>query len=565
MEECQMNIRRKNRWWLFAVALILGLVALSAGAPGVAADGKWYGEYFSNPSLSGGPTFTRYDDRIYFEWRTGSPGDLPDDNFSVRWTRDEWFEAGLYRFSYYSDDGIRIWVGDTLVVDDWRDRQAEWDFVDHYIPRGTHTVRVEYYERTGAARLQVGWERVGPGEAWRGEYFDNRELEGGADLTRNDAAIDFDWGYGRPADNIPADYFSVRWTRTLGFTAGTYRFYASCDDGVRIFVDGALVVDAWQDQKLPNTHSGDIALSAGRHTVVVEYYEHGGEASAHVWWKRLDGFSGWQGRYYSNTELRGGPELVRDDAAINFDWGEGAPADWMPTDSFSAVWTREVTFSPGYYRFNVRSDDGVRVWLDDRLLMDYWEPMDYEWHYVDGTYLEGTHQLKVEYFEGAGGARIRFWWEPSDTAPSPAAPATPAQPSPTPTPDPGLPGPWQAAYFDNRTLAGDPVVTRQDEAIDFDWGWDGPAASVPRDDFSVRWRGTFGFEGGRYRFRTLTDDGVRLYVDDQRLISAWYPMRGTRVGYVTLSPGQHVVRVEYFERLQAARARVTWERIGAAP
>jgi hypothetical protein len=42
-------------------------------------------------------------------------------------------------------------------------------------------------------------------------------------------------------------------------------------------------------------------------------------------------------------------------------------------------------------------------------------------------------------------------------------------------------------------------------------------------------------------------------------------MRGTRVGYVTLSPGQHVVRVEYFERLQAARARVTWERIGAAP
>ena len=552
----------RNRVWSLVIVVTVALTALRFGpaATPATAGGAWYGEYFANPSLSGGPALTRYDDTLHFEWGTGSPGDpVPADNFSVRWTRDEWFETGTYRFSYRSDDGIRIWVGSTLVVDDWRDRQATWSFVDHVIPRGTHRVRVEYYEHTGAAVIQVGWERVSGGDTWRAEYFDNRDLSGAPVLVRYDPAIDFDWGSGSPDGTVPADNFSVRWTRSLGFTPGTYRFYASCDDGMRIYVDGNRVVDAWQDQKLPNTSWGDVTLASGLHTVVVEYYEHGGEASAHVWWKRLGDFTGWEGRYYANAELRGGPALIRDDAEINFDWGEGAPADWMVSDNFSVVWTRNVYFAPGYYRFNVRSDDGVRVWLDEALVMDYWQPMDYEWHYLDWTYLEGTHALKVEYFERTGSARIRFWWERS------GAPAPPSAPTPVPTPAPGMPGPWQGEYFNNRDLSGSSVLVRSDAAVDFNWGWGGPASEVNRDNFSVRWSGDFPFESGRYRFTTTTDDGVRLYVDDRLVINSWRPMRGTRTGYATLLEGNHAVRVEYFERTQAAMARVTWRRIGAAP
>ena len=213
---------------------------------------------------------------IRFEWGTGSPGaGIPADNFSARWTRDEWFEAGTYRFSYRSDDGIRIWVGSTLVVDDWRDRQATWSFVDHFISRGTHRVRVEYYEHGGSAAIQVAWERVSGGAAWRAEYFNTRDLSGPPVLTRYDPAIDFDWGLGSPDPAVPADDFSVRWTRVLGFTPGTYRFYASCDDGVRVYVDGQHILDAWRDQRLPNNTTGEITLSGGQHTVVVEYYERG--------------------------------------------------------------------------------------------------------------------------------------------------------------------------------------------------------------------------------------------------------------------------------------------------
>jgi hypothetical protein len=555
---------KKGRYSLIAVVTVL-LFVLNFGLPAVPviAQGAWYGEYFANTSLAGGPVLTRYDDKLDFGWGNGSPGaGIPADSFSARWTRDEWFEAGTYRFSYRSDDGIRIWVGNTLVVDDWRARQPILTTVDRVISRGTQRVRVEYYENTGGATLQVSWERISGGEGWRGEYYNNRTLSGAPVLVRYDAAIDFDWQRGSPADGVPADDFSVRWTRTLGFTAGTYRFLSSSDDGVRIYVDGKSVVDAWANASLPNNRTGDVALSGGQHTVVVEYYERGGDASAHVWWKLLGSFSGWQGQYYDNREFRGGPVLVRDDAEISFDWGEGAPADWMPADNFSAVWTRQVNFSPGYYRLNARSDDGVRVWLDGALVMDYWRPQDNQWNYADGFYLEGLHTLKVEYYEGGGSARIRFWIEPSSVTPSPTGPAPRPTAVPEPAPAPGLPGPWQGEYYNNQDLSGSPVLVRSDAALDFNWGLQAPAAGVNRDGFSVRWSGSFSFDGGRYTFTTYSDDGVRLYVDGQRVIDSWRSMRGYRSATVNLSAGVHAVQLEYFERTGAALARLSWKQVG---
>jgi hypothetical protein len=291
---------------------------------------------------------------------------------------------------------------------------------------------------------------------------------------------------------------------------------------------------------------------------VVEYYDHEDNASAHVWWDLLHTFTGWQGRYYDNTQLRGGPALIRDDAVLDFDWSDGAPASWIPVDNFSVVWTRTLDFAPGHYRLNVRSDDGVRVWLDQKLVMDYWHAQDNAWHYVERVYLAGSHTLKVEYFEGTGYARIRFWWEGADESLVPdSRPATP--------PSGPLTGPWQGEYFNNRNLEGSPVFVRTDAALDFNWKWAAPAAGINRDDFSVRWTGTFPFEAGRYRFTTTTDDGVRVYVDDQRIIDAWRPMRGSRTGLVTLTQGRHTVRVEYFERSQAATARVSAQWLSAPP
>ena len=54
---------------------------------------------------------------------------------------------------------------------------------------------------------------------WQGEYFANPDLAGGPVMVRSDPQISFDWGGGSPAPNIPPDYFSVRWTRNVDFTA----------------------------------------------------------------------------------------------------------------------------------------------------------------------------------------------------------------------------------------------------------------------------------------------------------------------------------------------------------
>jgi len=73
-------------------------------------------------------------------------------------------------------------------------------------------------------------------------------LAGRPEVTRDDAAIDFDWGPDSPAPRISKDLFSVRWTRSLWLDTGTWRFTVRTDDGVRLWVDSVLLIDQWHNQ-----------------------------------------------------------------------------------------------------------------------------------------------------------------------------------------------------------------------------------------------------------------------------------------------------------------------------
>src|SRR6202008_834877 len=87
---------------------------------------------------------------------------------------------------------------------------------------------------------------------WRGEYYANQTLSGNPTVCRDDAAVNFNWGSGAPAGGIPSDHFSARGTRTENFAAGTYLFTRGSDDGGRLYIDGALVLDRWFDQGYPS-------------------------------------------------------------------------------------------------------------------------------------------------------------------------------------------------------------------------------------------------------------------------------------------------------------------------
>jgi hypothetical protein len=108
-------------------------------------------------------------------------------------------------------------------------------------------------------------------------------LNGTPALTRNDTAIDFNWGNNSPASSVRADRFSVRWNGKFQFVGGHYRFTARADDGIRIYLDGSLILDQWHDTP-PTTYQVNADISEGTHTIRVEYYENQGTAVAKVTW-----------------------------------------------------------------------------------------------------------------------------------------------------------------------------------------------------------------------------------------------------------------------------------------
>ena len=83
-------------------------------------------------------------------------------------------------------------------------------------------------------------------------------------------------------------------------------------------------------------------------------------------------FTGWRGEYFANTNLRSEPVLVRDDERINFDWGTNPPAPEVPAENFSVRWTISREVPAGIYRFTGTFDNGVRLWIDDNLIVDKW-------------------------------------------------------------------------------------------------------------------------------------------------------------------------------------------------
>ena len=82
---------------------------------------------------------------------------MPTDDFSSRWQRYAWFDAGAYRFTVFVDDGVRFWVDDQLLIEEWRDGQRATFQATAALSQGYHRLRVEQYDSGGSAALAVSW------------------------------------------------------------------------------------------------------------------------------------------------------------------------------------------------------------------------------------------------------------------------------------------------------------------------------------------------------------------------------------------------------------------------
>lgn len=118
------------------------------------------------------------------------------------------------------------------------------------------------------------------------EYFKGIDLEGEPILRRIDPLVDFNWVEGSPAQAVPRAHFSARWTgRLIPPVSGEYTLSVKSNDGCRLYMDGKLIIDAWDDQCCV-ARTAQAQLEAGRSRKIrVEYCNRTGGAMIQLGWR----------------------------------------------------------------------------------------------------------------------------------------------------------------------------------------------------------------------------------------------------------------------------------------
>jgi hypothetical protein len=375
---------------------------------------------------------------------------------------------------------------------------------------------------------------------WLGEYYDNANLSGEPVYITVEKRVDYDWGKDGSPAGLPDDYFSIRWTGEWDFEYGEYTFMAYADDGMRLWLDGNLVIDSWLPGQGTHEYKTTIQV-AGRHQLKLEYFERTGGAAMRLQWRRTDLYPQWKGTYYDQPWVESGKLYEQTDSTIEFDWGEGCP-DYLPCDAFSISWVARPVFETGTYRFYIYADEGYQLLVDgDKVKEGGWNDGQsggsVDTHYDLAVSSVRYHHITFNFHDRGGPAEARLWIQKRG--------------------EPDL----TAEYYGNKNLSGSPVLTKQEEAIFRDWGMGKPYPGLPSaDSFSARWTGQRYFHAGTYRFGLFADDGVRLWVDGELLVDEWHDGRAEYHSPLTfLTSGYHAVLVEYYENLGSAEIRLWWE------
>jgi len=122
---------------------------------------------------------------------------------------------------------------------------------------------------------------------------------------------------------------------------------------------------------------------------------------------------GLKGEYFDNIALEGAPRVTRTDARVDFSWTLGGPARGIPTDWYSARWTgRLVAPASGTVRVGVEGNDGYRLWLDGKLILDDWRKRSYGLALAPVTLERGrAYDVRLEYFETTRGGHVKLVWD----------------------------------------------------------------------------------------------------------------------------------------------------------
>ena len=375
---------------------------------------------------------------------------------------------------------------------------------------------------SNAATLTVNTVPVpgGSGTGLTGTYFPSADLSG-AGLVRTDATVNFDWGQNSPATGIPVDNFSVRWTgQVQAQVSETYTFSTVSDDGVRLWINGQQLINNWTVHG-PIEDSGSISLIAGQtYEIKMEFYDSTWGAMATLAWAS--------------------PSTAKQIIPMSQLY-PAAAQNLAPTVTLSAPGSGTVGAAVAMSATAADSDGSiakVEFFIGATLLAtDTGSPYAASWT----PSAAGSYAVTAKATDNVGAATVSAVQTVVISAGSAGS---------------GLTG----TYFSDATLTN-AVVTRIDATVDFDWGTGAPASGVGADGFSVRWTGQVQAQlSETYTFTTLSDDGVRLWVNGQQLVNNWTDHGPTEnSGTITLVAGQtYDLKMEYFENGGGAVAKLSW-------
>jgi glucose/arabinose dehydrogenase len=632
------------------------------------------GQYFNNVTLSGSPVLTRSDPVIDFDWGGGSPDPkVTVDNFSVRWTKTQHFDAGTYTFTATSDDGVRLFVDGVKILDQWHNQGPTAYSADVTLSNANHTVVMEYYEASGGAVAKLSWDFKTPPSPTPSP-------------TVTPSPVPTPTVAPTPAPTTPpntvrvnvggayTDSAGVGWSADTGFTGGTQYTTTHAISGTTdpklyqterwgnpfhykfTVPNGSYMVklkfaEIWFTQKgqrifdvsLNGTqvlHNFDILNEVAPFTVLDKSYPvtvtTGAitlDFSASVDDAKIASIEvvpavsasptivpsptsvpspspstppstgGYLGEYFDTISLSGSAKVARSDADINFDWGYGSPAVGIPADNFSVRWTKTTHFAAGTYTFTMSGDDGIRLYIDNQLVLNKWFDQAATQYTVNYTLTEGDHTLRFEFYDRTEDAIAKMQYSlvggptptpttaPTPTGtpvaptvaptvtpvptvtPTPRVAPTPtlaptAVPTPTvapsPTPVPG--NVWKGEYWNTPTQGTSPTIpttapdlVRNDASINFEWKWMSPDPRISDDHFLVRWTKAHSFDASPYTFTVTFDDGMRVFIDGVSVFDAWGDHDSTTASFdKTMTAGSHDVRVEFYENGVWATAKVDW-------
>jgi regulation of enolase protein 1 (concanavalin A-like superfamily) len=460
----QLALQGTN-WWGNTVPP--GSTSQTASAPHGNGSGL-SGAYYANTTQAGSPAFTETDTTIDFNWGNASPGGAiaAGSTYSVAWTG--YVQAifnETYTFEVESSDGAALTVNGQVLVNQLGVQADSKHTGTIAMTAGTKVpITLVYQNLSNTSQVHLRWQS--PSQPYEivqvtqlypatsaamtstglyGTYYNN--ITDGVDFdpttvtptaSRLDPTVNFNWNGAAPISGVGGDYFGASWNGQVQIPCtGSYSFCITGDDGVRLWIDGALVDNGWNYQG-PTQYCppSATAYTAGSlHTVRMDYFQGGGGSVAYLQWNSSCAgngtiptgdlipsvvppppTNGLSGTYYSNIDFTGAA-TSEIDPTVNFNWNGSSPATNIGGDNWSAEWTGQIQIPcTDNYQFCVVGDDGVRLWIDGNLVDDGWVaqgPTTY-CDSVSGTSMAETagtmHDVKMDYFQAGGGSVAQLEW-----------------------------------------------------------------------------------------------------------------------------------------------------------